>query len=135
MKMNLSVVMKTIDKASAPLKNIGGAYGNFTPRIQKAQKALLSNKAALLADIETHKKVLKQHKFNNDAINATTEKVKKYQQQIKSGKPLSAQQIAQFNKQKVKLIELNQSQVAYKNQPLFMGVLSLFLFMSVLSLY
>ena len=46
MKMNLSVVMKTIDKASAPLKDIGGAYGNFTPRIQKA---LLSNKTALLA--------------------------------------------------------------------------------------
>ncbi len=116
MKMNLSVVMKTIDKASAPLKNISGAYGNFTPRVQKLQKELLGNNAALLADISAHKKALRQHKATGDQINATNERLAKYQKQIKQGKPLTAAQTAQYNKQKLKLQELKNSQIGYKNQ-------------------
>jgi len=114
MKMNLSVVMKTIDQASAPLKKINGEYGHFTPRVQKAQKALVSNRLEMLADIATYKKTLTQHKANSDQMAVATAKIAKYQAQIKAGKALSAAQIAQFNKAKAKLDLLSQAEKGYK---------------------
>lgn len=113
--------MKTIDKASAPIKDISGAYGNFTPRIQKAQKELLQSKTALLADIATHQKSLRQHKANSDQINITNERLAKYQKQIKAGKPLSAAQVAQYNKQKIKLIDLTEKQAGFRKEMIKAG--------------
>ncbi|MBD3611446.1 MAG: hypothetical protein HUJ13_03340, partial [Hydrogenovibrio crunogenus] len=115
MKMNLAVVMQTIDKASAPLKKIKGEYGQFTPKIEAAQKAL-KDKSAILTNIQALQKLQAQRKSNSDAINVATEKLAKYQAQIKAGKPLNANQQAQYNKTKAKLDELKMAQSEYKNQ-------------------
>lgn len=115
MKMNLAVVMQTIDKASAPLKKIKGEYGQFTPKIEAAQKAL-KDKSAILTNIQALQKLQAQRKTNSDAINVSTEKLAKYQAQIKAGKPLNANQQAQYNKTKVKLDELKLAQSEYKNK-------------------
>ncbi|WP_373020742.1 hypothetical protein [Thiomicrorhabdus sp.] len=115
MKMNLAVVMQTIDKATAPLKKIKGEYGQFTPKVEAAQKALKDN-SGLLSNVQALKKLQAQHKANNDAINVAKEKLEKYQAQIRSGRPLSAQQQAQYNKTRTKLYELNQVQSDYRAQ-------------------
>lgn len=115
MKMNLAVVMQTIDKASAPLKKIKGEYGQFTPKIEAAQK-VLKDKSAILTNIQALQKLQAQRKSNSDAINVTTEKLAKYQAQIKAGKPLNANQQAQYNKTKAKLDDLKLAQSEYKNQ-------------------
>jgi len=115
MKMNLSVVLGMVDKASAPLKKVSGEYGYFTPRVEKAQKALKST-SDTMANISAHQKNQKALKANADQINATKERLDKYQKQIKSGKPLTAAQVAQFNKQKEKLKDLNDIQMAYKDE-------------------
>lgn len=115
MKMNLSVVLGMVDKASAPLKKVSGEYGHFTPRVEKAQKALHATTNAM-ANISAHQKNQKALKANGDQIAATKERIEKYQKQIKSGKPLTAAQTAQFNKQKEKLKDLNATQQAYKDE-------------------
>lgn len=116
MKMNLSVVLKTIDQASAPLKKVSGEYGNFTPRVQKVQKALVSNKASMLAQISAMKSLKQNMQSNSDQINVVKERMAKLNSITKSGNKLTAAQTAQYNKAKAKLATLTDQQANYRNQ-------------------
>ncbi len=112
MKLNLAVVMQTIDKSSAVVKKMNGSYGQFTPKIEAAQKALKNNSGAL-SNIQTLKKLQQQHRQNGLAVKAAAEKVAILNAKIKASKQPSQAMLLQMQKQEQKLADLKQNQGSY----------------------
>ncbi|PJC85292.1 hypothetical protein CSW98_15805 [Vibrio sp. HA2012] len=113
MKMNLSVVMGVIDKATAPLKKISTETNKYTKEIEDLEKAQAKDSAAM-GMIDNYNKLKVAKNQNNLALKAEVEKLNALQQKNKSLQKPSAALIAQIDKQRTKVEKLSNTQDGYK---------------------
>lgn len=113
MKMNLSVVMGVIDKATAPLKKISSETNKYTKEIKEVEKAQAKD-AAAMGMIDNYNKLKTVKSKNNLALKAEVEKLEELKQKNKSLKQPSAALVVKIDKQRAKVEKLTQTQDGYK---------------------
>ena len=111
MKMNLSVVMKTIDKTSAIVKNITSTQSKYAKQLTqvKEQSQKISGNQAL---ITTFRKTGEEAGKNRQKLNAAQLKLSVLNEKMKAAKKPSESLQNQFKKQQlaVKGLSANQSE-------------------------
>lgn len=112
MKMNLSVVMGVIDKATAPLKSISEETNKYSKEIKKVEKAQADDSAAMgMIDSYNQLKAAKQQ--NTFALKAEIEKLNELKKKNKELQTPSAALTAKLEKQRAKVEQLTGSQNDY----------------------
>jgi hypothetical protein len=112
MKMNLSVVMQTIDKMSAPLKKITSTQSKYSKEIAqvKAQSDKLASSQALIG---LYRKTAKETAKTTDKFNAAQQKLGKLNEKMKSAKKPSEALQLQMKKQQEIVKNLKKTQSGY----------------------
>ncbi|WP_051303280.1 hypothetical protein [Psychromonas aquimarina] len=115
MKMNLSVVMQTIDKMSAPLKKITSTQSKYSKQIAqvKAQSDKLTSNQALISQL---RKTGKEAGKNSVKFNEAQQKLAKLSDKMKSTKRPSEALQKQFKKQQDVVKTLKATQNAYTKE-------------------
>ena len=111
MKMNLSVVMQTVDKMTAPLKNINANQDHFNKKIEAA-KAGLKDNTATLAKVQSLQKLQAQNDATSAAMRAQQERIDKLNQAKKANGKLTAAQEQQLLSAQQKMGKLTDQQKA-----------------------
>jgi len=112
MKMNLSVVMKTIDKTSAVVKNITSTQSKYAKQLTKVkeQSQKISGNQAL---ITTFRKTGEEAGKNKQKLNAAQQKLSTLNEKMKAAKKPSESLQNQFKKQQLAVKGLSSNQSEY----------------------
>ncbi|WP_051303273.1 hypothetical protein [Psychromonas aquimarina] len=115
MKMNLSVVMQTIDKMSAPLKKITSTQSKYSQQIAqvKAQSDKLASNQALISQL---RKTGKEAGKNSVKFNEAEQKLAMFNDRMKSAKKPSEALQRQIKKQQDVVKTLKTAQSAYTRE-------------------
>jgi len=109
MKMNLSVVMETVDKMTAPLKNINANQDHFTKKIEAAKQSLKDN-TGTLTQIQSMQKMTQQLDASEAAMRTQEERIAKLNEAKKKNGTLTAAQEQQLLSARQKLGQLTDQQ-------------------------
>lgn len=110
--MNLSVVMKTIDKMSPVVQKITNVQNKYTKQISKTQSKLKDNTATQAA-IADFRKLTSESKKNSDKLKIAQERLSKLNDKRKQGTKLTAAQSIALKKHQATVKKLSHTQKYY----------------------
>ena len=111
-KLELALVLKTIDKATAPLKAVQGTFDKTNKKITAAQKAL-KNTSHLQQQISQFRQLAKNTGLTGNKYKAASTKLEQLQAKLKQTKSPSVALQQQLSKQQKIVTSLNSEHTEY----------------------